>query len=178
MHGSLTWKNDCNDEKISLDRDLSCVKKAKKAREENSNFTEAYEKLAIVNPRKEKFKETVLNRNYYELLRIYSAELEKENTVLFAMGFSFGDDHIKEITIRGANSNPTLQIYIIAHDDPSKEKIDGKFKEERLGNNNIKVISPSNIVQERERDSDDCKFDLATINKNIFNEILEKINEQ
>ena len=84
-------------------------------------FIKEYNKLAIINPTKEKFKETVLNSNYYDLLRIYSTELEKENTVLFVMGFSFSDEHIKEVTVRVANQNPTLKIYIFAHDQNSKK---------------------------------------------------------
>ena len=75
-------------------------------------FIDEYENLLIINPTKEKFRSSVLNRNYYELLRIYSTELEKENTVLFVMGFSFSDEHIREVTIRAANSNPTLKVYI------------------------------------------------------------------
>ena len=71
-------------------------------------FMETYEKLLIIiNPTKAKFQHTLMNETYYELLRLYSNELEKENTTLFTMGFSFADEHIRNITIRAANSNPT-----------------------------------------------------------------------
>jgi len=39
----------------------------------------------IVNPAKTKFEDTLLNQYYYDLLRIYSNELEKENSVLFVI---------------------------------------------------------------------------------------------
>jgi hypothetical protein len=58
----------------------------------------------IVNPSKKKFEDTVLNETHYDLLRIYNNELEKENGVLFVMGFSFADEHIRELTLRVANT--------------------------------------------------------------------------
>ena len=85
-----------------------------------SQFSERYEELLIVNPTKDKFKSTLLNQTYYELLRIYSNELERENTVLFVLGFSFTDEHIRELTLRVANSNPTLAIYVFAHSSKGK----------------------------------------------------------
>ncbi len=108
---------------------------------ELENFMTEYEKLAIVNPTKDKFRETILNQTYYELLRIYANELEKENTVLFVMGFSFADEHIKEMTLRAANSNPTLQIFIFAYSNDSKIDLETKIGLPR--HNNIKIISPS-----------------------------------
>src|SRR4029079_4409722 len=79
-------------------------------------FVAGYEELlVVVNPTKEKFKHTLLNQTYYELLRIYSNELEKENAFLLVIGFSFADEHIREITLRAANSNPTLLIWVVAH---------------------------------------------------------------
>ena len=81
------------------------------------NFFKKYEELVIVNPTKAKFKETVLEEQYYEMMRIYANSLEKVNSLLFVMGFSFADEHIRNITIRAANSNPTLQIIIFAYND-------------------------------------------------------------
>jgi hypothetical protein len=49
------------------------------------DFATSYKKLMIVNPAKTKFEDTLLNQYYYDLLRIYSNELEKENSVLFVM---------------------------------------------------------------------------------------------
>jgi hypothetical protein len=46
-----------------------------------SEFLLAYDELPIVNPTKAKFRHTMMNETHYEMLRIYSSELEKENTV-------------------------------------------------------------------------------------------------
>jgi hypothetical protein len=137
-------------------------------------FLEAYEKLLIVvNPTKEKFKHTLMNQTYYELLRLYSNELEKESTLLFVMGFSFADEHIREITLRAANSNPTLIIYVIAHSANAKAEIEARFNKINIKNNNIEVIAPD---QDESKKTDKFKYDLATINKQVFSQLLEKVD--
>lgn len=137
-------------------------------------FLKAYEKLLIINPTKEKFKQSLLNQTYYELLRIYSNELEKENTVLFVMGFSFADEHIKEMTLRAANSNPTLMIYVIAHSSKGKADIEARLGMKNVKNNNIEIIAPP---QKRESDgslgADEFMYDFATINQRIFGQFFE-----
>lgn len=110
-----------NDDKWdSEDRNLTIAEILEKVDEMNpkpdvSKFISSYEKLQIVNPTKDKFKDTTFNKNYYELLRLYANELEKENTVLYVMGFSMADEHIREITIRAIKSNPTLKIFIVSY---------------------------------------------------------------
>ncbi|MEO7028144.1 MAG: hypothetical protein ABI147_01920 [Acidobacteriaceae bacterium] len=121
-----------------------------------------------MNPTKEKFKHTIMNQTYYELLRLYSNELEKENTVLFAMGFFFADEHIREITLRAANSNPTLLIYVFAHTADAKSEIEKRFGLTNVKNENIVLMAPG------EGAGDDLKYDLPTINKLIFSDILDQ----
>jgi len=74
-------------------------------------FRENYSKLAIVNPTKAKFEETVFQQHYYQSLRLLSYELEKPQTILICFGFSFKDEHIREI-IQRSLSNPSLMVYI------------------------------------------------------------------
>jgi len=40
-----------------------------------------------------------MNQTYYELLRLYSNELRKREHRPICDGFSFADEHIREITI-------------------------------------------------------------------------------
>lgn len=134
-------------------------------------FLEAYEKLLIiVNPTKEKFKHTLLNQTYYELLRLYSNELEKENTVLFAMGFSFADEHISEITLRSANSNPTLVVYVIAHSGDARADLEARLASHAV-NGNIKIVAPDTA----EDGTDVFKYDFATINQKIIGPVLHEV---
>lgn len=139
-------------------------------------FMEAYEKLLIVvNPTKEKFKHTLMNQTYYELLRLYSNELEKENTVLFVMGFSFADEHICDITLRAANSNPTLMIYVIAHSSKAKTEIEERFGKNNIKNNNIEIIAPEQEGAEGGVKTDKFKYNFPNINKEILGVVLEKV---
>jgi hypothetical protein len=195
LHGSLTWEMTSNSS-IVFSRDLqhvtdigkralpkasivevkpdstleslraSCADKVDPALDP---FLESYNKLLIVNPTKEKFKHSLLNQTYYELLRIYSNELEKENTVLFVMGFSFADEHIREITLRVANSNPTLIVYVVAHSSRSKKLIEGRFGVNRVKNRNIEIIAPP--VDDKVADK--LAYDLPRISREIFGNLLE-----
>ncbi|MCO1600021.1 SIR2 family protein [Desulfosporosinus nitroreducens] len=93
-----------------------------------NKFTEGYQQLNIINPTKKKFEETLFSNVYYDLLRMYSNELEKNNSVLFVFGFSFKDEHIHSITKR-ALSNPSMMMYIFVFDAREVESFKDMFKE-------------------------------------------------
>ena len=79
-------------------------------------FADKYDStLCIVNPAKRKFEETVLEQSYYDLLRIYANELDRNNALLLVFGFSFADEHILELTKRAIRSNPKLIVLISCH---------------------------------------------------------------
>lgn len=142
-------------------------------------FMDAYEKLLIVvNPTKDKFRHTMMNQTYYELLRLYSNELEKENTVLFAMGFSFADEHIREITVRAANSNPTLMVYVIAYTSESKTQIVETIATGTVRNNNIEVVGPEVEDDGHGGTVDKFKYDFSTINEKLFAAILHSVDAE
>ena len=102
--------------------------------EDIDTFYENYKKLLIVSPSKEKFYDTVFQQHYYQLLRMLSFELEKDNAVLVVFGFSFADEHILEI-VRRSIVNPKLKIYVIAFNQNAKQEI-----ENRLGSSEEKII--------------------------------------
>lgn len=108
------------------------------------SFLDAYENLIMVNPTKHKFQETVMDMHFYELMRLYSNSLEKENTILFVMGFSFADEHIAKLTMRAADSNPTLQVVIFAFSDAEEVsfKKNLHFTDSAL-NSNVTIITPT-----------------------------------
>ncbi len=198
IHGSLTWGLD--DNQIIFSNNLEQVRSIKKValspgtlieieqqdtltdlqaksssltinHDEIDEFMENYEKLAIVNPTKDKFRETLLNQTYYELLRIYANELEKENTILFVMGFSFSDEHIRELTLRVANSNPTLQIIIFAYNSDARSDLVSKIGASR--HNNIQIISPTTD----ENNNDEFSFTFDEINSRVYQKLQDKILE-
>lgn len=134
--------------------------------DELRGFLEAYTQLAIVNPTKSKFQQTVLNQNYYDLLRIFTNELEKENAVLFVIGFSCRDEHIRELMIRAARVNPTLQIIIFAYDSESADDIAALFANAPVTNGNIRVVGPQLTEAEAPK-----RYDLKTITSELFGRV-------
>lgn len=139
LHGSLSWEG--KEGKTFFDRNLDLVEKVQSNISNDAKFKEFYKKLMIVNPTKKKFEDTVLGEHYYDLLRMYSNELEKESTVLFVMGFSFGDEHIRKMTMRAVNSNPTLKIYVFSHDSSANDVYE-EMKEKAI-NKNIEILYPN-----------------------------------
>ncbi len=180
IHGSVNWKYKKSEKedpnrKIYLSSDLSHLDKTELLAKTGTDFiTEYKNKILVVNPEDAKFSETVLNKYYYELLRSYSSELERENSVLFVIGFSMADEHIQEITKRAARSNPTLQIYIFVHSKEGKneagDSVDNKVEMEKLmevnKNPNIKIITP-----EYAEESDQYNFNLQTVTNEVFRKI-------
>lgn len=133
LHWSLNWEEK---EKMIIFSMLEKVSNLKNL-VWTPNFLEEYKKLMIVNPEETKYQETVL-LYYYEMLRLFSSELEKENAILFIIWFSLNDNHIQEILVRCSNSNPTLHIYILAKETSSIHKKiieESKYK-------NIEVVIP------------------------------------
>lgn len=144
-------------------------------------FFEAYNKIVMINPTKEKFKTSVLDYHFYELMRIYSNALERENSILFVMGFSFADEHIAQITKRAADTNPTLQVVVFAYSDEDEEGYKKNLQiEHGCSNNNILILTPTKFKElNNEKYSRLCSkvsfFDLKTINL-IFKEISNNIH--
>lgn len=108
-----------------------------------AEFMECYDSLAVVNPTKEKFAKTVMLQQYYEQLRSLSNELERENSVLFVLGFSFRDEHIRRLVCRALNSNPTLIVYVFCYDETAVRAITESFAGESLLFDNLKLVGPT-----------------------------------
>lgn len=100
-HGSMNWEKDGENIKILL---------------------QVSDTPVVVPPTGLESKETFLQNHFYEMLRIFETELDKQQSVLFVVGFSFQDVHIKKMISR-AVQNPELMIFIFCYDENDKEKI-------------------------------------------------------
>ena len=96
------------------------------SREASDWFYNEYLKLPIINPDKYKFFETISEQHYYQLIRSFSYELEKKQAVLIVFGFSFADEHIKDIFERSL-LNPELQVIIICYSKKGQDKLKQTF---------------------------------------------------
>lgn len=129
------------------------------------SFVDLYEELQIINPTKEKFKDTTFNKTYYEMMRYYANQLEKENSVLFIHGFSMADEHIREITFRSIKSNPTLKVFLCSYTQDAKLILDNLEKDKIDLNDyhNVQLIVPQD------------RFDLKAFNEIILKPICEEL---
>ncbi|OLF77690.1 hypothetical protein AWH62_03170 [Maricaulis sp. W15] len=112
LHGCLSWVKE--DSSIFLRSDeLNTLSDA-----DSKNPVKVEEFLVrcfLILPNFRKFHDTLFERVYYDQLRIFANSFEQENALLIAIGFSFRDEHILEITKR-ALRNPTSQIVLPAYD--------------------------------------------------------------
>ena len=151
LHGSLNWQISHGNIYQSLEYLKNLEEKGDKA---------FIDQFSLILPRKEKFKETLLNQVYYDLLRIFSNELDKENTLLIVEGFSFADEHILDIANR-ALKNPTLLLIIFCYQKTELVKFTTKF----APFNNVHIVY-----------SEKGDIDFAKFNTILF-ELLPKRDE-
>lgn len=136
LHGSLSWKKD--GESILFLVTSTPLLPAGKTPAQVKAFVDGY---AVVLPEAKKFHTTLMDSTYYELLRIYANELDREGTLLVSFGFSFGDSHILGIT-RRALKNPTLKLVAFAFNDADRETYVKRFD----GFNNVDIIAPGALT--------------------------------
>lgn len=137
LHGSMNWKIHQDNIVISVEHlgQLKAEHDKLLASGDVAEMAKFNKKVSVVLPRKEKFKDTLLDQNYYDLLRLYANELDKENTLLIVNGFSFADEHICEITKR-ALKNPTLLLVVFCFNKKDKESFEKMF----FSNKNVDVV--------------------------------------
>lgn len=131
-------------------------------------FAGAYDRLGIVNPDKRKFASTVLNETYYELIRRFANELEKENSVLFVHGFSFRDEHLRDLVLRAARTNPTLQVIVFCYSRAGRTDFAQLLPDTEVKNGNIQFVVPD----EPEEGDVERKIDLDVLESHYFAPII------
>lgn len=133
-------------------------------------FAAAYRRLQIVNPEKTKFASTVLNKTYYELIRRFANELEKENAALFVHGFSFRDEHLLDLVLRSAATNPTLQVVVLCYSRKAHTEISALFPPERVKNGNVLLVYPGQPAE----GEPECKLSLDVVVSDLLERVLEE----
>lgn len=133
LHGSVTWEREKNEHILFRTKCASPLTD----KTNKSAVKEELAKRAVILPNMRKFESTLLDRVYFDLLRLYSNAMEKENALLLVFGFSFNDEHILDITRRSLR-NPTAKLIIFAHSKKDIKKYKGKFGTQR----NVLIIGP------------------------------------
>lgn len=94
---------------------------------------------------------------------MYCNELEKNNTILISFGFSFGDEHILQMTKRSLKGNPTFSLLIFSFNKTSTEKYNQFF-------NNYSNVSVFQLIEQ----SGDGETVIDFTQENL-NDLLEEV---
>lgn len=121
-HGSINWEN--HDESILIKN-------------------EVVSEPVVVEPDGYESATTFESNHFHEMLRIFQMELDKPQSVLFVIGFSFQDKHIAKM-IKRAIQNPELMIYVFGFSDNDREVYLRNLNFENESNN-FKILTPQNF---------------------------------
>lgn len=169
LHGSVSWKSDDTCSTISYSDGSHIPDNL--GTKTGARFKKGYKNIAVINPNAEKHFETVLDTNYAAMLRKFTLELEKENSVLVIVGCSLADKHIKELLYGVMKSNPTLVVLYFTYS--KYDEVADLLKEQE--NKNLYILSPES-AEAAEKQS----FDKSTIrlfDLKIAEEVEEENNE-
>lgn len=135
IHGSLTWNRDLH-EGISFSTE-GHTPLSEEEKKDAKLVRDSLMNRVVILPNIRKFESTMMDRVYFDLLRLYSNSLDKENALIIAFGFSFADEHILDVT-RRALRNPTAKLIIFAYSHAGALTFEEKFKRQR----NVLIIAP------------------------------------
>ncbi|MFV5938581.1 SIR2 family protein [Mammaliicoccus sciuri] len=143
---------------------------------ENQNIViknEVVEEPIIVKPDGYEATTTFENNHFHEMLRIFQMELDKPQSVLFVIGFSFQDKHIAKM-VKRAVQNPELMVYVFGFTDNDRRTyLDNlNFENERP---NFRILTPKDFdegYKNIENTNDEVWFSFTLANlTNILNSI-------
>lgn len=98
----------------------------------------------VVNPDGHEPRVTFEENYFHDMLRIFQTELDKPQSVLFVIGFSFQDEHIGKMMQR-ALRNKELNAYIFCYSNDTESTIRKNLKCEFRDIKNLKFILPRDI---------------------------------
>lgn len=133
----------------------------------------------IVKPTGKEESITYLDNHYYEMLRVFQLELDKSQSVLFIIGFSFQDMHIGKM-IKRALQNPELLVVVFGYSDDDEETyISNLGIDINKIPKNLRIYTPKNFnenhLSKHENESGDAyyRFELPNLT-DIINEASEE----
>lgn len=147
-HGSVNWERTENDE-IEIKSTV-------------------VDEPVIVKPDGHESRVTFEENYFHDMLRIFQTELDKPQSVLFVIGFSFQDEHIVKMMQR-ALRNKELNVYIFCYsNNNTKRDIRKNLACEDRDYKNLRFIEPQDIPVGGPWDTKENKLTL-----NIVTDILK-----
>ena len=125
------------------------------------------ENPVVVKPTGIEGQETFLTNHFHDMLRVFQLELDKPQSILIVIGFSFQDRHIAKMLNRSLK-NPELNVFIFCYSEFDKQTI---FTNLSLSDypRNLNVITPNELEekykskQKSEDGSEWFSFDLSNL---------------
>ena len=121
IHGSVDW--------YLLEDNLAIPMKVRNAidiKEDKKNL--------LIWPTTSKYKESQKNPHFQIIQKFRESLCRKEDTILFSVGYSFGDEHINEEILNSLELNRDLTFLIFIKNEPKKYP----FLEKLMDNNSLK----------------------------------------
>lgn len=131
------------------------------------------ENPVVVKPTGLEGQETFLNNHFHDMLRVFQLELDKPQSILIVIGFSFQDKHIAKMLNRSLK-NPELNVFIFCYSESDKQIILTNLGF-RDCPRNLNVITPNELDEkyktkhkvenkvENEDESEWFSFDLSNL---------------
>ena len=152
-HGSMNWERDQEDN-ILIRQSI-------------------VENPVVVKPTGLEGQETFLNNHFHDMLRVFQLELDKPQSILIVIGFSFQDKHIAKMLNRSLK-NPELNVFIFCYSESDKQIILTNLGLSDCPRN-LNVITPNELDEkyktkhkvenkvENEDESEWFSFDLSNL---------------
>ena len=131
------------------------------------------ENPVVVKPTGLEGQETFLNNHFHDMLRVFQLELDKPQSILIVIGFSFQDKHIAKMLSRSLK-NPELNVFIFCYSESDKQIILTNLGLSDCPRN-LNVITPNELDEkyktkhkvenkvENEDESEWFSFDLSNL---------------
>lgn len=129
---------------ISLIKPHGSVNWEKTADEEIEIRAEVVDNPVVVNPDGHESRETFEENYFHDMLRVFQTELDKPQSVLFVIGFSFQDKHIAKMMQR-ALRNKELNAYIFCYSNNTESAIRENLACNGKDIKNLKFIQPEHV---------------------------------
>lgn len=146
-HGSMNWERD---------------------QEDNILIRQSVvENPVVVKPTGLEGQETFLNNHFHDMLRVFQLELDKPQSILIVIGFSFQDKHIAKMLNRSLK-NPELNVFIFCYSESDKQIILTNLSLSDCPRN-LNVITPNELEEKYKSkhevgdESDWFSFDLSNL---------------
>lgn len=94
--------------------------------------------------------DTFMNNHFHEMLRLFQLELDKPQSILIVLGFSFQDKHIAKMITRALH-NPELLVIAFAYSNESKKNFLGNLNIEKIPNN-FRILTPNDFIDDNEKE--------------------------